>query len=400
MIVNTHMANGAIYPSLFNRGYHNGEDDVITIDPATIVQQQFGSNCSFIGVNKVIVPRAFTGITGPVYLQKGYSTAMYAIEASGLLSAFKRADQDYIFFVENDVSLRIDSALMYNTATERFAIYQTYEGGATLMSSRTTDLRNMLMNQIGLRTPTGIPRKEFIETLGGNYIVVNNVTNVVSGSARSTFGYMNAEQVDIIPTLIFQADNGSTYNVPHWFNFSTADLYSTISSRFPEFHNLLVTAGLADVSNYRYTFLSDDEFYTIFAPTDAALSAYPYGSLTADQLRKFLRMHFIQGSLIFTDGNKSQGYYETTRIDEKSTQYTTIYTKLYIDPVTDAIKFRDKNGNNYLTVDEAATITNLMTTRILVSEINNVALSYPTKLTNGVIHQIGKVFDISEMDTE
>ena len=111
-------------------------------------------------------------------------------------------------------------------------------------------------------------------------------------------------------------------------------------------------------------------------------------------------MHFIQGSLIFTDGNKSQGDHETTRIDEKSTQYTTIYSKLYIDPVTDAIKFRDKTGNNYLTVDEAATITNLMTTRILVSEINNVALSYPTKLTNGVIHQIGKVFDISEMDTE
>ena len=111
------------------------------------------------------------------------------------------SDQDYIFFVENDVSLRIDSALMYNTATERFAIYQTYEGGATLMSSRTTDLRNMLMNQIGLRTPTGIPRKEFIETLGGNYIVVNNVTNVVSGSARSTFGYMNAEQVILFRQL-------------------------------------------------------------------------------------------------------------------------------------------------------------------------------------------------------
>ncbi len=80
MIVNTHMASGAIYPSLFNAGYYNGEFDVITINPSTIVQKQFGSNCSFIGVNKVIVPRAFSGITGPVYLQKGYSTAMYAIE--------------------------------------------------------------------------------------------------------------------------------------------------------------------------------------------------------------------------------------------------------------------------------------------------------------------------------
>jgi uncharacterized surface protein with fasciclin (FAS1) repeats len=402
MIVNTHMANGAIYPSLINQGFHNGENDVITINPSTVVQQQFGSNCSFIGVNEVIVPRAFSAITGPVYLQKGYSTAMYAIEAAGLLSAFKRPGKDYIFYVADDASLRIDSSLMYNQQSERFFIYQTYEGGATLKSSRITDIRNLLMNQVGLRKPTGIPRKEFIETLSGNYLVINNVTNVVSGSDRTTFGYKNAEYVDMIPTLIFEGDNGSTYKVPHWFNFTSSDLYAAISAQYPAFHNLLVAAGLADVRNYKYTFLSDDEFYTVFAPTDAALSAYPVGSLTADQLKKFLRMHFIQGSLIFTDGNKATKYYETCRIDEKSTQYTTIYTRLYIEPVIDAIKFRYKNGSNFLTVNEGLGLTNFMTTRVLVSQLGNPAqdLSYPTQLTNGVIHPIYKVFEFGEMDTE
>lgn len=402
MIVNTHMANGAIYPSLFNRGYHNGEDDVITLDPSTIVQQQFGSNCSFIGVNEMVVPRAFTAITNPVYLQKGFSTAMYAIEAAGLLSAFKRAGNDYVFYVADDNSLRIDSSLMYSPSLERFYIYQTYEGGATLMSSRVTDLRNLLMNQVGLRRPTGIPRKEFIRTLSGNYLIVNNVTDIVSGSARTTFGYRNEEYDDMIPTLIYEGDNGSTYKVPHWFNFTSADLFSTISSQFPAFHNLLVLAGLADLSNYRYNFLSPDEFYTVFAPTDAALADFPVGSLTADKLKKFLRMHFIQGALIFTDGNQPPGYYETCRIDEKSTQYTTIYTKLYIEPAIDEINFRYANGTGYLTVDEAGSATNIMTTRILVSEMGTPAqaLSYPTQLTNGVIHQIDKVFDIDEMDIE
>lgn len=402
MIVNTHMANGAIYPSLFNRGYHNGEDDVITIDPSTIVQQQFGSNCSFIGVNEMVVPRAFTAITNPVYLQKGFSTAMYAIEAAGLLSAFKRAGNDYVFYVADDNSLKIDSSLMYSPSLERFYIYQTYEGGATLMSSRVTDLRNLLMNQVGLRKPTGIPRKEFIKTLAGNYLIVNNVTDIVSGSARTTFGYRNSEYDDMIPTLIYEGDNGSTYKVPHWFAFSSADLYSTISSQFPAFHNLLVLAGLADLSNYRYNFLSPDEFYTVFAPTNAALADFPVGSLTADKLKKFLRMHFIQGALIFTDGHQTPGYYETCRIDEKSTQYTTIYTRLFIEPAINAIKFRYANGTNYLTVNEAGSATNIMTTRILVSEMGTPAqaLSYPTQLTNGVIHQIDKVFDIDEMDIE
>lgn len=400
MIVNTHMASGAIYPSLFTRGYHNGEEDVISINPSTIVQQQFGSNCSFIGVSEVIVPRAFSAITGPVYLLKGYSTAMYAIESSGLLSALKRENRNYMFFVENDVNLKLDSSLMYNQSTERFAIYQTYEGGATAVSSRVTDLRNLLMNQVGLREATGIPRKEFIETLGGNYIIVNNENNIVSGSAPTTFGYQNTQIVDVIPTLIANADNGKTYDVSNWFNFTNADLYNTLSLKYPDFHNLLVSAGLADTKNYRYNFLSEDEFYTVFAPSSDALTAYPVGLLTPEQLKKFLRMHFIQGALIFTDGYKAAGFYETCRIDEKSTAYTTVYTKTHIDPVTDAIKFRFKNGSNYLTVEEADDITNIMTTRILISEINSTALSYPTKLTNGVIHEIDKVFDFSEMDTE
>ena len=55
-------------------------------------------------------------------------------------------------------------------------------------------------------------------------------------------------------------------------------------------------------------------------------------TLTTEELRKFLMMHFVQGNMIFTDGNKPAGYYETTRVDEKSTTYTTVYTKIYIDP--------------------------------------------------------------------
>ncbi len=400
MIVNSHMASAAIYPSFYTKGYHNGEDDIITIDPSTIVQKQFGSNCSFIGVNQVIVPKAFTSVTGPVYLEKGYSTAMYAIEASGLLSALKRADKEYMLFVEKDANLKLDSSLMYNVTNETFAIYQTYRGGATRVSSRITDLRNLIMNQVGLRKSTGIPRKEFIETLGGNYMIVNNITGEVRGSAPTTFGYQNSQTVTVIPTSIYTAENGETYDVSNWFNYSSADLYSTISANYPGFHNLLVSAGLADTKNYRYIFLSDNEYYTVFAPTDAALNAYPLGSLTPDELKNFLRMHFIQGALIFTDGYKAPGFYETCRIDEKSTAYTTVFTKLFINPIVDAIEFRYKNGSEYLTVIEAVDVANTMTTRILVDEIDGTALSYPTKLTNGVIHEIDKVFDFGEMDTE
>ena len=62
--------------------------------------------------------------------------------------------------------------------------------------------------------------------------------------------------------------------------------------------------------------------------------------------------------------------------------------------MTDAIEFRRKDGSNYLTVDESPT-TNMMTARTIEPD-----LTYPTLVTNGVIHEIATVLDFSDVDTE
>jgi hypothetical protein len=398
MMVNTHMAPAAVYPSHFNRGFYNSENDLITLNEGTIVQKQFGSNCSFIGVNEVIAPRAFTSVTGPIYLERSYSRVMYAIERSGLLSALKRADNDYMFFVENDVSLSLDSSLFYSSITEQFNIYQVIGMQVRNMPVTTTDLRNLILNHIATRQATGIPRKEFLKNLAGNYIVVNNVTGEYRGSAPTTFGYKGSEIVTVIPDLISEnADNGTTWDVSNWFNFSSGTVYGTISTSYPEFHNLLVSAGLADNKNFRYTFMSPDEYYTVFVPNAAAIAAYSTSGFTAEQLQKFLMMHFVQGALIFTDGYANPGYYETARVDEKSTQYTKIFTKIYINPVTNAIEFRYKNGTSYLSVNES-NLTNVVAARIIDPE--GTTLTHPTIVTNGVMHEIDKVFVFEDMDTQ
>jgi uncharacterized surface protein with fasciclin (FAS1) repeats len=322
---------------------------------------------------------------------------MYAIERSGLLPALKRVNNDYMFFVESDVNLSLDSALIYHSIEETFEVWQVAQGSSPQRKSVTTsDLRNLLLNHIGLKQPTGIPRKEFIKNLAGNYLIVNNETGEVRGSAPTTFGYKNLQQVVVTPVLInFNTENGKTYDISNWFNFASGNLYSIISSTYPAFHNLLLQAGLVNTSLFRYTFLSQDEDYTVFVPSAAALAAYPIGSLTKAQLQKFLMMHFIQGTLMFTDGQEAPGYYETTRIDEKSTEYTKVYTKVYMETVIDAIKFLDKTGATYLRVSESS-LTNKTAARTL-SEGDE---TYPTIVTNGVIHEIDKVFDFSEMDTE
>jgi uncharacterized surface protein with fasciclin (FAS1) repeats len=395
MIVNTHMASGPIYPTDFAQGFYNGEMDLVTLDPGTIIEKDYGSNCTFIGLNKVIVPRAFKSVTGPIYMQRGYSRVMYAIEKAGLLPALKRVDKTYMLYVESDANLKIDSSLLYNPITEQFSVFFIAEGTAQQIMLTTNDLRTLILNHIGIAYPTGIARKEFIRNLAGNYLIVNNETGEVSGTAPTTIGYKGLVQTVVIPEKIStNADNGNTYDIKNWFSFAAPTLYLKISGSYPNFHNLLKIAGLTKDKEYRYTFISDNEEYTVFVPNDEALSSFRWDTLTTDELRKFLMMHFVQGDMIFTDGSKTANYYETARVDEKSTTYTTVYTKIYINPAYDEIKIPDKTGANYLTIPESET-TNIIAGRDM-GEGNE---AFPVILSNVVIHEINKVLLYSELDT-
>ncbi len=399
IIANTYLSANAIYPTDFNRGFYSGENDLITIDPGTIVHREFGSNTTFIGVDQALVPRAFSSVTGPVYLQSGYSTGMYAIERSGLLPTLKRAGQDYSLFIESDISLIADSSLMYIPHQNRFVVWQIYAAGVPPQAwgLSTRELRNLLMNHVGTATPTGQARKEFLPNLAGNYIIFNNQTGEVSGTGPTTEGYMGSVLKPNYPRQIStNADNGITYDIDNWFTFRSGNIYSLISANYPHFHQLLVGAGLAQTAQQRYTFISENQFYTIFVPTAEALEEAGADELTGEDLRKFLRLHFVQGDVIFTDGRKSPGYYETARVDERSTPFNTVYTRIHINPGFDVIEFTGKNGGVYSSVNESAA-TNILTSRLIVEGTGPSV--FPNIINQGVIHEIDRAFLIESMDT-
>jgi uncharacterized surface protein with fasciclin (FAS1) repeats len=391
------MCANPIYLTNIENGFLNGESDMVKLDKSTIVQKQFGSNCSFIGLNKAIIPRAFKSVTGPVYQQRGYSTAMYAIEKAGLLPALKRENQSYMLFIESDANLRLDSSLFYEPVAERFFAFQNSGSLSTRVNFTLNDIRVMLLNHIGTSLPQGLAKIEFIRNLGGTYIIVNNETKEMTGTALTTRGYNGGfPAANLKPRQIsVNADNGNTYEIDNWFSFSAADIYSKISTTFPKFHKLLVTAGLANEKEYRYNFISESEYYTVLAPNDAAIDQFNAAALTKEQLQKFLMLHFIQGHLIFTDGNKPASYYETTRIDEKSTQFTTLYTQIYIQPEPDQISVRAKTGEVYLTIPESQK-ANIIASRTIGTGTEAV----PNILSNAVIHEIDKVLIFDQVDTK
>ena len=396
IVVNTHMSYNPIYPTDFENGYFNGELDIVTLDQGDIVQTQYGSNSTFIGVSNMVVPRVFNSVAGPAYMLRGYSKTMFAIEEAGLLSALKRENENYLLYMESNTNSSTDSSLLYGSAGDRFTLYQIAQGSAREYGINTASLRTFLLNHIGIGTPTGVPRKEFIENLAGNYIIINNETGEVSGTGPTSIGYQGEYPQANFPTQIStNADNGITYDIDNYFSFSATSIFQKIQSNFPVFHDLLSQAGLANQFELRYTFLSDNEEYTVLVPNDSVLTAFQADTLEQEELRELLRLHFVQGDLIFTDGQKSAGYYKTARIDEKSTNFTTIFSKIYIDPGVDVINIADAQGGTYTGAVESE-FTNIMT-GMDVGEGTEV---FRDLIITGVVHEIDRVLLFEEVDTD
>ncbi|MBA4409655.1 MAG: hypothetical protein C0397_09560 [Odoribacter sp.] len=396
IIANSCLSINPVYPTDFTKGFFNGESDYIQIDENSIVQKEYGSNCTFIGVNKPIIPRAFSSVAGPIYTRKGYSKVMYAIERSGLLSALKRKDANYSFFVESDINTSVDSSLVFDGS--RFSAITLYPSIRSIPLNN-EDLRILLLNHIGVEVPKGVAKREFIKNLAGNYLIFNNETKEVRGNSPTSYGYRGTRFVKVVPRKISEnADNGTTFEIDNWFNFSGNSLFNVISSNYLKFHNLMKKAGLSEDKLSRYSFISDNQVYTALIPNDSVVNSITAKTdvMSTSELRNFLLMHFIQGDIIFTDGNRQAAYYETARIDASSTPFSTINSFIKIIPGVDKITIPTKNGSNYLVISESAK-TNQITGRS-VSTTGTEA--YPNIVSTGVVHEIKSALFYDQLDTK
>jgi uncharacterized surface protein with fasciclin (FAS1) repeats len=156
----------------------------------------------------------------------------------------------------------------------------------------------------------------------------------------------------------------------------------------------LLQAGLANSFELRYTFLSENEIYTVFIPNDEVMSQFRADTLPREQLQELLKLHFVQGSLIFTDGQLAPGYFETTRVDEQSTEFTKIFSRIGIQPGYDIIRIMDQSGGVYVETEESE-VTNIMTGR---NEGEGEEV-FPNFVITGVLHEIDRVLVFDELDT-
>ena len=394
IFINSHMTPNPVYPSDIAKGFINGEGDKVYLNESDIIQKTFGSNCSFIGLDEAIVPRVIKSVCRPVYLTKNYQTMMYALEATKVLDALKNTNANFSFFLPSDQGIGFDgdsSLIVVIDDPElnrfHFQAYQSGTGSVTKVS--TTELRKKIFNQIGISVPRGYANIEFIENLGGNYIIFDHTKGTVRGTAPTTFGMNGDSIIDLVPEkYIGETDNGEVYNVDTWFSFSKTDYYGLFLSEYPEFLDLMRKAGLFNSSYYNFPFLINGEPYTIFVPSAQALADYRADTLSVEDLKNFLTYHFLKGELIFTDGNQPGGNYPTCRVDESSSSTTiTKQSTLNIDTKPDVIDILDKDNNVYLSIHQEEGKTN----RIIVYDTDKQSDSQWDYITTAVVHEIDKV---------
>lgn len=390
IIVNAHLSEKPVYRSNIEQGFRNGADDIITVNESNIVHRFYGSNCSFLGLEEAIVPRAFSSITGPVYLRPGYSTLQYAMEYSKTLPALKEEGVEYAFFIQSDALFAEDSSLMINWIDRERNIYRFRswdQSGQSFVNVGRNQLTKAILNQVGTKLPRGSANKEFIENLAGNFLVINNLDNTVSGGLPNTWGYNGDSAIHYQPVQLEEdTDNGKTYDVRGWVTTPITTMYARITS-YPTFFNLIDQAGLYDPVFYTFPFLTEGELYTVFIPTAEALASYNTDTLSQDELQDFVKYHFVRGDRIWTDGSSPSGYYETLRVDESSTQFSTKYSTLNIETGSDLIRIFDNDGNLYTEVQEEEGTTNVM----IATDMDATSGSRYDFIITGVIHEIDTV---------
>jgi uncharacterized surface protein with fasciclin (FAS1) repeats len=339
LLVNTHMAREAVYQKDLNSGFYNAVGDIIYSDDFEIENVKYGSNSTFIGLKKAIVPKFFSSVSAPLLLDPAFNSFFGAYVSVNLLSAMKDPATNFSLFIIDGVSLAKDSSMFVTELPDgSFQIMAFDHQEEKLVNMLSPSYRNILTRRlyghIGVQPILRQAKREFIETLDGRHIVVQNDT--VSGGVPSKFGFNSSHDTTVVFKEItnFPITNGRVYQCNGWLEFPVRNTYDYL--RNTKFLTLLNKVGLANTSNERLTFIDPTERYTIFVPSDEALNSIQVDTLSLDALKKLVNFHIVKGQLIFTDGRQPKNAYRTL-----NNQF------LNLNPQPDNLLILDKNNNVY-----------------------------------------------------
>ncbi len=189
----------------------------------SIIKKEFGSNCTFIGLDTYIPDRVFTSVSAPVFLRPNFSIFRRAMLYSGAIDAIATHAGKLHFFPISDYALTRDSSLVINWIDQDAEIFNFQvlnKSTLQLENVSSSTLRGWILNQVGTTSSGAGTGKETIRTLGGKYITWDHTNNTIRGTLPCTEGFQSNLIATCTPEPLDEpTDNGKSWGVHYWFNF-------------------------------------------------------------------------------------------------------------------------------------------------------------------------------------
>lgn len=384
-ILQTQLARTMVIKSKMEEHYFNAFGDKTAINLSDIVSSYMTSNGPVYESKKILEPNVFTCVPGLLFIDKNYTTLLYALSEANMLSSLANPDADVTLFATTNDVLE-EYGIRYNETNTVVEFRSPVDGKWSAM--RNIDLVNFAQDQIykgALSDFSG--NGAFVELTSGNFL------RYADNKLQSAENQANGSQAEVI-SIEENERNGFLVKVnkpieSRW----VVGQYLVDDPDISDFKTLLVDAKLLDtrvrdaitkevIPNLK--FFAASKYWTGFIPTNEAMAkAREQGILPAksgaswwnslstagkDSITNFIMNHFIIDDVIFDDGKKS-GSFETNYTYLDVDGKTKLNSNLKVTNVPNNLTIQDITGQ---VVNLEHTNANILVRKGVVHKINTV----------------------------
>jgi hypothetical protein len=351
-ILQTQLSRTLVLMSKLEKGYFNAFGDAMDIPKSDIASGYMCSNGVVYESKKVLEPNVFTCVPGLLFIDKDYSTLLYVLNRTNMLSVLSNPDSHVTLFASTNADLEA-YGIRYNSTSGVVEFRSPADGKWNTMN--TTDLNFFAQDQIFKgRLSDFSGEGGNVEMYSGNYI--NYTNNLIAAGENQAKGDL-AGVVDVIEN----ERNGFLIKVnkPIESRYVMGQ-YLVTDPEVSEFSALLTKANLLDL-RYRdpvtkevipnLKFLAGAKYWTGFIPTNAAMQKareegiipekFPTSTAGKDSINSFIMYHFVKDDVVFDDGVSQKGIYKTNRTYKDTDGKTTLNATVAISNIPKNLSIYD-----------------------------------------------------------
>lgn len=351
-ILQTQLSRTLVIMSKLQKGYFNAFGDAMDIPKSDITSGYMCSNGVVYESKKVLEPNVFTCVPGLLFIDKDYSTLLYVLNRTNMLSVLSNPDSHVTLFASNNADLEA-YGIRYNATNGVVEFRSPADGKWNTMN--TTDLNFFAQDQIYKgRLSDFSGEGGNVEMYSGNYI--NYTNNLIAAGENQAKGELAG-----VDEVIENERNGFLVKVnkPIESRYVMGQ-YLVSDPEVSEFSALLTKANLLDL-RYRdpvtkevipnLKFLAGAKYWTGFIPTNAAMQKareegiipekYPTSTAGKDSINSFIMYHFVKDDVVFDDGKSQKGIYKTNRTYKDTDGKTTLNATVAISNIPKNLSIYD-----------------------------------------------------------